>query len=160
MTLENRNRAIGMLHNCSISYVVRHFNVCRKTIRLLQRRHSQGRVLEEEKRLGPMIKTSPAEDRDIVYQHLRNRFLSATQTAKSFPGLKRISRHTVRRILKAIKLLCRRPLQRFKLTLRHKQKRMVWARLQEQKSVDDWSKLFFLDESRFYLQRHDGHENA
>ena len=73
--------------------------------------------------------TTPAQDRYILNQHLRNRFLTATATASVTPGTHnpRISAQTVRNLLAENNMRARRPYVGTVLTDRHHRNRLQWA---------------------------------
>ena len=99
LTEIQRHEAIGMLRISNVPTVARHFNVNRSTIqRLINRVNASGSVSDGQ-RSGRPRKTTDAEDRRICATHLRNRFQSATETARTWIGNSRISRFTVRRRL-------------------------------------------------------------
>ena len=149
-----RNEAIGMLRNCTINHVAAFFNTSRKTIRFLQRRANQTGTVKDRPRGGRPPKTTNAENRQIRLAHLRDRFKSASETARNFR--RPISRQTVTRRLGTYGLKCRRPVKRAVLTARHRQARMNWARLHRRWTLRMWEDVIFSDESRFYLEKHDG----
>ena len=101
--------------------------------------------------------TTPAQDRFIRLRHLRNRFLSAQSTVQALPGNQRISRQTVRNRIHGAGLRAYRPYQGNVLTRRHRQARMLWANQHQAWTLrNHWRHVWFSDESRFLLHRHDG----
>ena len=98
--------------------------------------------------------TSQRQDRTIRLAHLRNRHLTATQTALNTVGThnRQISPKTVGSRLREIGLRARRPYIGLPLTkarrLRGKAERLFPMR--------QWRRVLFTDESRFTLYRADG----
>ena len=90
--------------------------------------------------------TTPAQDRYIFSQHLRNRFLTATATVSITPGTHnlRISAQTVRNSLAENNLRARRPYVGTVLTARHRRDRLQWADRHINWTRQDWrTALFF-----------------
>ena len=110
LSLEERSRAIGHLQaGQSVTRVSRIFDVTRRTIYALWRRFQNTQTVQDHPRAGRPRITTQGEDRFIRTLHLRNRFRTAIETARHFPG-NEISRHTVRRRLAERGILARRPL--------------------------------------------------
>ena len=83
MTNRDRYEAIGMLRNMSVNDVAAHFNVRRSTIFRVKQKLNQTGDLVDLPRSGRPKKTTDAEDRHIRTVHLRNRFRSASETARN-----------------------------------------------------------------------------
>ena len=98
------------------------------------------------------------QDRQIRLANLRDRFKTATSTARETPGRykQRISGQTVRRRLKQSRLTARRPYRGPVLTRRHRTQRLQWARGHLQWNRLRWRGVLSSDESRFHLSRSDG----
>ena len=99
LSYAERYEAIGMLRNSPVSVVAAHFNTTRRTIQLLQARMNQTGTVTDRPRTGRPKITTAADDRRIRTLHLRDRFRTASHTARTFHG--QISRYTVRRRLRA-----------------------------------------------------------
>ena len=94
---------------------------------------------------------SAAQDRYTRVLHLRNRTVTARETASNVPGLRRISAQTVRN-----GLLAKRPYFGAVLRRRH---RLATVRLSNRVrgwDLQNWRRDWFSDESRFMLQKRDG----
>ena len=102
--------------------------------------------------------TTPAQDRYILNEHLRNRILTATATASVTPGTHnpRISAQTVRNRLAENNLRARRPYVGKVLTDRHRHDRLQWTDKHINWTRQDWWTILFSDESRFALSNSDG----
>ena len=132
--------------------VARRLNCNRSTItRLCQRIRLTGETHGNPRSGRPRI-SSLRTDRHLHLRHLRDRFLTATQTAREFG----ISRQTVSRRLRERGLRCRRPYRGPILTAYHRRERLRWARQHYRWRLLDWRRVIFSDESRFRVSRADG----
>ena len=153
-----RENAIGRLQAGQRQADVAHaLNVSQSTISRFWNRFRQSGSTADAPRSGRPRETTPAQDRFIRLRHLRNRFLSAQSTVQELPGNQRISRQTVRNRIHGAGLRAYRPYQGNVLTRRHRQARMLWANQHQAWTLrNHWRHVWFSDESRFLLQRHDG----
>ncbi|XP_062599508.1 uncharacterized protein LOC134261040 [Saccostrea cucullata] len=105
-----RNIAVGMLQaGMAQNIVAGHFGVHRNTIQSLWRRfHQSGNTRDRPRSERPRV-TSRRQDNHIRLVHLRNRFQTASLTARSIPGLRPISPRTVRNRLRERNIRPRRP---------------------------------------------------
>ena len=124
-----------------------------QAFRSLRRRFVQTGSTEDLPRSGRPGVTTPAQDRYILNQHLRNRVLTATATASVTPGTHnpRISAQTVRNRLAENNLRARRPYVGTVLTDCHRRDRLQWADRHINWARQDWRTILFSDESRFAL---------
>ena len=156
-----RHEALGMLRaNATVSAVARAFNVKRDTIQKLRIRFQASGSVSDTPRSGRPRVTTAVEDNRIRVTHLRDRFQTASKTAREWPGRRPISRFTVRRRLKAHGIVARQPARRTRLLQRHRQARLNWARLHRRWLNRQWNTVIFSDESRFLLDRHDGRQKV
>ena len=153
-----RENAIGRLQAGQRQADVAHaLNVSQSTISRLWNRFRQSGSTADAPRSGRPRVMTPAQDRFTRLRHLRNRFLSAQSTVQALPGNQRISRQTVRNRIHGAGLRAYRPYQGNVLTRRHRQARMLWANQHQAWTLrNHWRHVWFSDESRFLLQRHDG----
>ena len=158
LTAEQRNQAVGMLINTSVSNVARFFNTSRKTIRQLNNRFITTGSVKDRPRSGQPRKTTHADDRRIRTLHLRDRFRTASYTARN--SHVPISRHTIRRRLKTYGIICRRAAKRLNLKPEHIQARLNWTLHYRRWVLRQWEQVIFSDESRFVLERHDGRQRV
>ena len=144
-----RENAIGRLQAGQRQADVAHaLNVSQSTISRLWNRFRQSGSTADAPRSGRPRVTTPAQDRFIRLRHLRNRSCEPNQ---------RISRQTVRNRIHEAGLRAYRPYQGNVLTRRHRQARMLWANQHQAWTLrNHWRHVWFRDESRFLLQRHDG----
>ena len=88
----DRWRAVGMIEaGVRHTDVARQFDVHRNTVDALWRRYQQFGTTRDRPRSGRPRVTSNRQDTYIRVVHLRDRLRTATLTARSIPGLKRIS---------------------------------------------------------------------
>ena len=138
----------------------RHFGVHVSTIeRLVRRLRKTGRVADRPRSGRPRV-TSQRQDRAIRLAHLRNRHLTATETAVNTVGSqnRRIHPKTVRNRLREFGLRARRPNVDLPLNRARRARRMAWVTAQAPRRfpMRQWRRVFFTDESRFSLFRADG----
>ena len=100
--------------------------------------------------------TTAAQDRYIRVRHLRDRTTTATSTATALPGVRGISDQTVRNRLREEGLRARRPVRGVILTQQHRLRRRQWCQVRRVWPQQRWRRVWFSDESRFLLRRHDG----
>ena len=98
--------------------------------------------------------TSAAQDRYIRVLHLRNRIVTAWETASNVPGLRRISAQTVRNCLRENAVRARRPY--FGAELRRRLARVRWCNRVRGWDLQKRRRVWFSDESRFMLHKRDG----
>jgi transposase len=127
--------------------------------RLVCRLRDTGRVADRLWR-GRSRVTTPRQDRTIHITHLRNRHVTATETALTTVGNhnRHIHPKTVRNRLREFGLRARRLYIWFPLTRARRARRMAWlaAHGPRQFPMRQWRLVFFTDESRFTLFRPDG----
>lgn len=156
LSQDDRNRAIGMLEAGTVqTEVARHFGCHRNTIGSLWRRYQQSGNVRDQPRTGRPRVTSQRQDNHIRLVHLRNRFQTSSLTARTIPGLRRISSRTIRNRLRRHNIRPRRPAIRPVLLQRHRVARLAWARRHLRFRIRDWADVLFTDESRFHLDSSD-----
>ncbi|GFR69222.1 transposable element Tcb1 transposase [Elysia marginata] len=133
-------------------------NVNRTTIfRLIQRLHETD-TMSDRPRSGRPRCTTQRQDRNLVRNHMNNRFLSASASSRQTRGRnnQRISANTVRRRLSTSGLRARRPYIGPILTQRHGHQRTLWAHEHAAWDRIQWRCVVFSDESRFCIEHADG----
>ena len=140
----------------------RHFGRQINSIRKLWAKFRQTGSVRDRRRQPRSRVTSRPQDRYIVLTHLRNRFKSATSTARATRGLhgRIISSQTVRNRLKEANLRARRPRRCLVLTQRHKRARLLWARRHLRLTRADWANVLFVDETKIKLKGSDGRKRV
>ena len=161
LTEVQRGQAIALLmQGQGQQQVVLQFGVNVSTVeRLVRRLRNTRRVADRPRRGRPRI-TTPRQDRAICLAHLRNRHVTATETALTTVGNhnRHIHPKTVRNRLREIGLRARRPYIGSRLTRERCTHRMAWlaAHGPRQFPMRQWRRIFFTDESWFTLFRPDG----
>ena len=161
LTEVQRGQAIALLmQGQRQQQVARHFGVHVSTIeRLFRRLRETGRVADRP-RSGRLRVTSQRQDRAIRLAHLRNRHLTATETAVNTVGShnRRIHPQIVRNRLREFGLRARRPNVALPLNRARRARRMAWVTAQAPRRfpMRQWRRVFFTDGSRFTLFRADG----
>ena len=161
LTDVQRGRAIALLmQGQRQQQVANHFGVNVSTIERLVRRLRETGHLADRPRSGRPRVTSRRQDRTIRLAHLRNRHLTATETALNTVGThnRQISPKTVGSRLREIGLLARRPYIGLPLTQARRLRRMAWLTAHAPRlfPMRQWRRVLFTDESRFTLYRADG----
>ena len=152
ITNEERERALSMLEaGLSNSEVARRLGCNHSTIIRLQRRVTETGSAADRHRSGRGRVTSHTQDRNIQAQHLRNRFRTAAQTARS----RRISSSTVRRRLHSVNSRARMPYRGPVLNAISRENRLQWASQYRRWTQHQWSTVLFSDESRVCIDRPD-----
>ena len=158
LTEVQRGQAIALLmQGQRQQQVARHFGVHVSTIeRLVRRLRESGRVADRPRSGRPRL-TSQRQDRAIRLAHLRNRHLTATETAVNTVGShnRLIYPKPVRNRLREFGLRARRPNLGLPLNRARRARRMAWMTAQAPRRfpMKQWRRVFFTDESRFTLFR-------
>ncbi|GFR76295.1 transposable element Tc1 transposase [Elysia marginata] len=156
----DRHRALGLLQaGLPISKVFFRINVNRTTIFRLRQRLHETDTVSDRPRSGRPRCTTQRQDRNLVRNHINNRFLSASASSRQTRGRnnQRISANTVTRRLSISGLRARRPCTGPILTQRHRHQRTLWAQEHAAWDCIQWRSVVFSDESRFYIDHADGH---
>ena len=161
LTDVQRGRAIALLmQGQRQQQVANHFGVNVSTIERLVRSLRETGHLADRPRSGRPRVTSRRQDRTIRLAHLRNRHLTATETALNTVGThnRQISPKTVGSRLREIGLRARRPYVGLPLTQARRLRRMAWLTAHAPRlfPMRQWRRVLFTDESRFTLYRADG----
>ena len=154
LTDVQRGRAIALLmQDQRQKQVANHFGVNVSTIERLVRRLRETGHLADRPRSGRPRVTSRRQDRTIRLAHLRNRHLTATETALNTVGThnRQISPKTVGSRLREIGLRARRPYVGLPLTQARRLRRMALLTAPRLFPMRQWRRVLFTDESRFTL---------
>ena len=161
LTEAQRGLAIALLmQGQRQQQVARHFGVHVSTIeRLVRRLREIGRVADRPRSGRPRV-TSQRQDRLIRLAHLRNRHLTATETAVNTVGSHNCRNHpkTVRNRLREFGLRARRPNVDLSLSRALRARRMAWVTAQAPRRfpMRQWRRVSFTVEPRITLFRVDG----
>ncbi|GFR99149.1 transposable element Tcb1 transposase [Elysia marginata] len=155
----DRHRALGLLQaGLPISEVSLRMNINRTTIFRLRQRLYETNTVSDRPRSGRPRCTTQRQDRNLVRNHVNNRFLSASASSRQTRrrNNQRISANTVRRRLSTSGLRARRPYIGPILTQRLRHQRTLW--IQEHAAWDriQWRSVVFSDESRFCIDHAHG----
>ena len=161
LTDVQRGRAIALLmQGQRQQQVANHFGVNVSTIERLVRRLRETGHLADRPRSGHPRVTLRRQDRTIRLAHLRNRHLTATETALNTVGThnRQISPKTVGSRLREIGLWACHQYVGLPLTEARRLRRMAWLMVHEPRifPMRQWRRVLFTDESRFTLYRADG----
>uniref|UniRef100_A0A674DDV1 Transposase Tc1-like domain-containing protein n=1 Tax=Salmo trutta TaxID=8032 RepID=A0A674DDV1_SALTR len=154
-----RERALGMLQGgmrtADVAWAI---NCNVHTVRRLRQRYREtGRTADRPRSGRPRV-TTPTQDRYIRTSHLRDRYRTATTTARATPGTHNpsTSAQTVRNRLREAGLRACRPVVRQVLIRHHQRQRRLWAQTHHRWTRQDRQKVIFTDESQYCLTRGDG----
>ncbi|GFS16091.1 transposable element Tc1 transposase [Elysia marginata] len=104
-------------------------NVNRTTIFRLRQRLHETNTVSDRPRSGRPRCTTQGQDRNLVRNHMNNRFLSASASSRQTRGRNNqlISANTIRRRLSTSGIRARRAYIGPILTQRHRHQRTLWA---------------------------------
>ncbi|KAK7097717.1 hypothetical protein V1264_004653 [Littorina saxatilis] len=163
LTTLDRGRALGWLQDgVSGREVSRRLGVSHSVIQWLHQRFQTTGSAVERPRSGRPRCTDRRDDRYLQLLALRNR----TNTRRTLIGNFRaatnvtISRMTVTRRLREVRLHSRRTVVRPPLTPRHRRARMAFCRNHRRWNRQQWGRVLFTDESRFTLSSCDARIRA
>ena len=161
MTDVQRGRAIALLmQGQRQQQVANHFGVNVSTTERLVRRLRETGHLADRPRSGRPRVTLRRQDRTLRLAHLRNRHLTATETALITVGThnRQISLKTVGSRLREIGLQAHRPYVGLPLTQARRLRCMAWLTAQAPRlfPMRQWRQVLFTDESRFTVYLADG----
>ncbi|GFR60090.1 transposable element Tc1 transposase [Elysia marginata] len=150
----DRRRDLVLLQaGLPISEVSLRMNLNRTTIFRVRQSLHETDTVSDQPRCGKPRCTTQRQDRNLVRNHMNNRFLSASASSRHTKerNNQRISANTVRRRLSTSGLRARRPYIGPILTQRLRHQRTPWA--QEHVAWDriQWRSVVFSDESRFCI---------
>ena len=132
-------------------------------LHLVRRLRETGHLADRPRSGRPRV-TSRCQDRTIRLAHLRNRHLTATETALNTVGMhnRQISPKTVGSRLCEIGLRTCRPYVGLPLTQARRLCRMAWLTAHSPRlfPMRQWRRVLFTDESRFTLYRADGRRHV
>lgn len=163
LTRNQRHQALGRLQaGQTARQVANAFQVHVRTIYRLQQRYQTTNTTDDRPRSGRPRVTTRRQDRQIVRQHLQDRFVTAAETARQTMGThqRHISADTVRRRLTSRHLHCHRPHRGPILTPRHRRDRLQWATQHQHWRHQQWRRVLFSDESRYCISTAGGRKRV
>jgi transposase len=129
------------------------FGCSRRTVsRIVSEVKTSGNVHRSEKKGRPRI-TTKKEDRMLVRAFKKNPNMASTEGTQLVKRdmNKDISRWTASRRLIQAGLFSRRPARKPWMTASHRKQRLQFARTYQSWTVEDWSKVIFVDETKVNL---------
>ncbi|KAF2899161.1 hypothetical protein ILUMI_07012 [Ignelater luminosus] len=116
-------------------------------------RHRETNSNQDRKRSGRPKSTTIAEDNFIIVTSKRNRRLTAPAITAALNESRQtpVSTSTVKGRLLSAELRGCVAVKKPKLTARHKQNRLKWAKHHINWSIKKWNKVFWTDESKFEI---------
>lgn len=148
-----RGRIVGMHESGkTASEISRELGVTKDTVYLWIRRWQEEGTLADRRRQGRPRETTDDQDEAIKEAAERNSFTNAVAVAQdlNLP----VSERTVRRRLHEQGIHHRRPAVKEKLTERHRELRLQFARNHEDQGMEFWARAVFSDEKTFRSSNH------
>lgn len=136
--------------NISRQFLLPRYSVSKIISRFNERGH-----LEKLPKSGRPRKTTPWMDRRIKRISQNNPWLSAPRIIAEIPEI-RVGKRTVQRRLVESKLFSRRPAKKPLISRQNRRKRLAFARLHLNWTLEQWKKVLFSDESRYMIFNSDG----
>lgn len=135
----------------TIREIARRLNIPPSTVSDTILRKDQTGSNRDRSRSGRPRVTSKAEDKYIVVVSKRNRRITAPEIQGQFNAHhgNKISLTTVKRRLRAANLCGRIAIKKPLLRRGNKQKRLKWAQVHKNWTVEDWKRVLWTDESKF-----------
>lgn len=150
--LEKRAQIV-ILHKTGKSQVeiARILGVSRKGVQTTLNRHSETNSYSDRKRSGRPKKTTKIDDRQIEVLSKRSRMKTAPDIAAEINQSldKSISVSTVKNRLRSAGLFGRVAARKPYLSSENKRKRLAWAKLHKNWTIEDWKQVLWSDESKF-----------
>lgn len=137
-------------------------NVPRTTLRFALKRYRETGLYTRRPGSGRVRCTSARDDRFLILEVLRNRFLTAVEIKRRLQATRGIivSERTIRRRLEERDLRAKRPARGPELERHHRVARLRFAREHVNWTTEQWSKVLFTDECRVALRAPDGRERV
>jgi transposase len=132
-------------------------NTNKSVVQRAAARHRTTGSLKRKRGQGAKRKTTAREDHYIELQALRKRFVTSREL-KNYLRLatgKEISTKTVRRRLKEVNLIARKPATGPILTALHKINRLSFCLNHQEWNERQWDSVLFTDESRFHISNNE-----
>ena len=132
--------------------------VAKTTVLNTIHRFSQRGDLKERKGRGRKKKTTPRAERKLVQLSRQNRRLNSVELCRELRESTGtvICPWAVRTILLKNGLRSCKPKKKPFLTEPQRKRRLAWAKIHHHWTVEQWSKVIFIDESNFTTQNHCG----
>ncbi|CAH2087783.1 unnamed protein product [Euphydryas editha] len=137
-------------------------NVPRSSMQYALKRYQQTGLCTRRPGSGGVRCTSARDDRFIVLETLRNRFLTAVEIQQRLQISRNVnvSERTVRRRMEEVNSRARRPARGPQLLPQHRAARLQFAREHANWSHEQWARVLFTDECRIALNAPDGRQRV
>lgn len=137
-------------------------NVPRSSMQYALKRYQETGRYTRRPGSGGVRCTSARDDRFIVMEILRNRFLTAVEIRQRLQNVRgiNVSERTIRRRMEEMNLRSRRPARGPELLRQHRAARLRFAREHVNWTHEQWAKVLFTDECRIALRAPDGRERV
>ena len=138
-------------------YIAERLGVNQATISRVLRRFQETNIHTRRPGQGRRRATSAVQDRFLMMQTLRERFITAPRLQNMLEETHNIhvSAVTIRHRLREFNLAPRRPATGPMMTADHRRARLAFAREHVNWMEEDWASVLFSDESRFCLYNSD-----
>lgn len=156
---EEVTRAVTLLEEgFTQRYVAERLRVSQPVVCRLWNRYRELNTFKRRPGSGRQKKTTPAEDRFLRLQAIRNRKSTARDLRGELINAHGtvVSTQTVRNRLREGQIRSRRPLKVPKLEPQHRRRRLQFAEEHANWQLRHWTPILFSDESRFMLSGTDG----
>lgn len=137
-------------------------NVERSNVKYALKRYRETGLYTRRPGSGGVRCTSARDDRFIVLEVLRNRFLTAVEIRQRLQITRgvNVSERTIRRRIQECNLRARRPARGPELERHHRVARLQFAREHENWTLEQWGNVLWTDECRAALRAPDGRERV
>lgn len=137
-------------------------NVPRSSMQYALKRYQETGRYTRRPGSGGVRCTSARDDRFIVLEILRNRFLTAVEIRQRLQIARgvNVSERTIRRRMEEVNLKARRPARGPELLRQHRVARLQFARDHANWTHEQWARVLFTDECRIALRAPDGRERV
>lgn len=137
-------------------------NVDRSNMKYALKRYRATGLYTRKPGSGGVRCTSARDDRFIILEVLRNRFLTAVEIRQRLQVTRgvNVSERTVRRRIEECELRARRPARGPELERHHRTARLRFAREHEHWTFEQWANVLWTDECRAALRAPDGRERV
>lgn len=137
-------------------------NVERSNVKYALKRYRETGLYTRRPGSGGVRCTSARDDRFIILEVLRNRFLTAVEIRQRLHQTRgvNVSERTVRRRIEERNLRARRPARGPELERHHRVARLQFAREHSNWTLEQWANVLWTDECRAALRTPDGRERV
>lgn len=159
LTLREKELIIGhYMENNSMSLTAKIMRRSKSVVGRVVKRYQEENSLEEKPRSGRPKVTTSREDRAIVKMSMSNRFETAASIAREFNKTmgKTVCSNTVSRRLNERGLKARVPISKPLISKKNQKLRLEYAYTHVLWDENEWSRMFFSDESKFNVFGSDG----